>query len=177
MIKYIFLISLFFATLQAKTDLIDCDKIFEQRKDEILREMERIDERQQEFEAYQEASKDLMKQKNEKLSLKLDELNATLTKVEKTKKEVLQLYEDNKKLLEEIKIAKDDKVRDTYLKMKDKKAAAILDNMPRDKAAKILFTLNPKKISKIMAKMNPVYASEVTLLLKEGPPFDQNSTK
>ncbi len=177
MIKYLFLISLFLISLQAKTDLIDCDKIFEQRKDEILREMERIDERQQEFEAYQEASKSLMEQKNQKLSLKLDELNATLTKVENTKKEVLQLYEDNKKILKEIKNAKDDKISATYLKMKDKKAATILDNMPRDKAAQILFTLTPKKISKIMAKMNPVYASEVTLLLKSGPPFDQNLTK
>jgi flagellar motility protein MotE (MotC chaperone) len=61
--------------------------------------------------------------------------------------------------------------------MKDKKAAAILDKMPRDKAATILFTLTPKKISKIMAKMNPVNASEVTLLLKAGPPFDQNISK
>ncbi len=177
MIRFLFLCSLLFAIVQAKTSLIDCDQIFDQRKDEILREMERIDERQQEYEAYQEASKALMEQKNQKLSLKLDELNATLTKVENTKKEVIQLYEDNKKILEEIKNAKDDKISATYLKMKDKKAATILDNMPRDKAAKILFTLTPKKISKIMAKMNPVYASEVTLLLKAGPPFDRNSTK
>jgi len=174
MIRIFLLLFMIFISVEAKTDLLDCDKVFEQRKDELLREMERIDERQQEFEAYQEASKALIEQKEKKLSKKLSELNATLTKVETTKKEIIDLYEENKKVLEEIEKAKDDKISATYLKMKDKKAAAILDNLPRNKAALILFNLTPKKISKIMAKMDPVKASDVTLLLKAGPPFDKN---
>lgn len=174
----VFLILLFIISLSyAKTPLVDCDQIFEQRKDELLREMERIDQRQQEYEAYQEASQTLMDQKEQILSQKLDELNATLTKIEKTKKDVIELHVENKKLLQQIKEAKDDKISSAYLKMKEKKAAVILDNMTQAQAAKILFNLTPKKISKIMAKMDPINASEVTLLLKAGPPFDINNTK
>ena len=85
--KKIFLIlSFLFSLSLAKAPLVDCDQIFELRKDELLREMERIDERQQEFEAYQEASKALIDQKNEKLSKKLDELDATLKEIEDKKK-------------------------------------------------------------------------------------------
>ncbi len=176
--KKTFLILSFLISLSyAKAPLVDCDQIFELRKDELLREMERIDERQQEFEAYQEASKTLIDQKNEKLSKKLDELNVILKEIEDRKKEILEIHAKNRELLEQIKVAKDDKVRDTYLKMKDKKAATILDKMAIPKAAAILFTLTPKKISKVMAKMDPNNASKVTLLLKAGPPFDNNITK
>ncbi len=176
--RRVFLILSFLLSLSfAKVPLVDCDQIFELRKDELLREMERIDERQQEFEAYQEASKTLIEQKNEKLSKKLDELDATLKEIEDKKKEIAKIHTQNKELLDQIKVAKDDKIRDTYLKMKDKKAATILDTMPIPKAAGILFTLTPKKISKIMAKMDPNNASQVTLLLKAGPPFDDNITK
>jgi len=176
MIRYLFSLLLFLTLLDANKDLLDCDSVFEQRKDELLREMERIDEREQEFRAYQEASKALMEQKNKKLSQKLNELNEKLAKSEATKKEIIKLYEDNKKLLSEINEAKDDKISNAYLKMKDKKAAKILDDMTRAEAAEILFNLTPKKISKIMEKMNPANASDVTLLLKAGPPFDSNTS-
>jgi flagellar motility protein MotE (MotC chaperone) len=175
--KSVLITVLFIVSAMAKSSLLDCNQVFEQRKDELARELDRVDKRQQEFEAYQEASMELMDKKKRKLREKIDELNATLTKVEATKKEVIKLYEDNKKTLDDIQTSKDNKISATYLKMKEKKAAAILDNMPREKAAKILSMLTPKKISKIMEKMNPIYASEVTLILKEGMQKDGNFTK
>ena len=159
------------------TDLIECNKIFEQRKNEILRELDRLDDERQAFELYKDAQNSLLEKKEKKIAQKLQEVNATLQKVTQTKQEIVKLYDDNKKLLEEIKKAKDDKITAAYTKMKDSKAAAILDSMPKPKSASILFNLKPKKIAKIMAKMDPDIASAVTQLLKKGPPFDLNQTK
>ncbi len=164
-------------TLVSAKDLVDCNAVFEQRKGEILRELDRLDEEQQSFELYKEAQLSLIRKKEQKLTQKLAEVNATLQKVSQTKKEIVALYEKNKKMLEEIKKAKDDKITASYLKMKDSKAAAILDAMTRPQAAKILFNLTPKKIAKVMAKMDPDIASAVTTLLEQGPPFDSNRTK
>ncbi len=157
--------------------VVDCNKIFEERKSELLRLMDRLDEEEQSFEIYKDAQNALLEKKKQKLDEKLKEVNATLKKVQNTKRQIVELYDKNKKLLEEIKKAKDDKITGAYLKMKDSKAAAILDAMPRVRAAKILFNLTPKKISKVMAKMDPDIASEVTALLTKGPPFDLNRTK
>ncbi len=175
--KFILMLALLFGTLTQAKDLVDCNAVFEQRKGEILRELDRLDEEQQAFELYKEAQRALIDKKEKKLSQKLAEVNATLQKVTATKKEIVDLYEKNKKLLEEIKKAKDDKITASYLKMKDSKAAAILDAMPQPEAARILFNLTPKKIAKVMAKMDPDIASKVTELLVKGPPFDSNLTK
>lgn len=175
--KFILMLALLFGTLTQAKDLVDCNAVFEQRKGEILRELDRLDEEQQAFELYKEAQRALIDKKEKKLSQKLAEVNATLQKVTATKKEIVDLYEKNKKLLEEIKKAKDDKITASYLKMKDSKAAAILDAMPQPEAARILFNLTPKKIAKVMAKMDPDIASKVTELLIKGPPFDSNLTK
>lgn len=177
MTHFILLVFVIVNLYSADSKLIDCDKVFEARKDEMLRELERIEHRQEEFEALQEATNSFMNQKKKKILANMNELNATLQKVENTKKDVLDLYEKNKKLLEDINNIKDNKISETYLKMKDKKAAAILDKMPKVEAANILFHLTAKKISKIMARMDPVIASSVTLILKKGPPFDKNVTQ
>lgn len=174
--RFLLFVILLAGSLQAK-DLVDCNAVFEQRKGEILRELDRLDEEQQAFTLYKDAQLALIQKKERKLSQKLSEVNATLQKVTRTKQEIVALYEKNKKLLDEIKKAKDDKITASYLKMKDSKAAAILDAMPRPKAAHILFNLTPKKIAKVMAKMDPNIASEVTTLLQKGPPFDTNATK
>jgi len=57
------------------------------------------------------------------------------------------------------------------MKMKDSKAASILDAMDQKDAARILFGLKASKISKIMAKMNPQNAAEITKLLEENKAF------
>ncbi len=175
--RYLLLFSLLLSTILHAKDLVDCNAVFEQRKGEILRELDRLDEEQQAFELYKEAQLALIAKKEEKLARKLAEVNATLQKVSQTKKEIVTLYEENKKMLEAIKKARDDKITASYLKMKDSKAAAILNAMDRPDAAKILFNLTPKKIAKVMAKMDPQIASEVTILLEKGPPFDSNTTR
>ncbi len=177
MIKSFLIIAIMITTLFAKTSTVDCNKIFELRKKEIAKELERIDEQVQSLEALRSANEELLLKKETQLLKKEEEVKASLLKVEAIKKDTLALYEKNKKVLTDIKDAKDDKLSQTYLKMKDSKAAAILDNMKQSEAALILFNLSPKKISKIMAKMDPQNASTVTKLLSDGPPFDQNSSE
>jgi flagellar motility protein MotE (MotC chaperone) len=174
----VFVLGLFLLSVSfAETQLIDCDKVFEERKGEILKEMQKLDQLQSEFEAFQEASNSLLDQKKEKVIAKIKELNSTLEEVKKNKEDIVSIFDKNKKLLEEIKNIKDNKISSTYLKMKDKKAATILNNMSKKDVAEILFKLTPKKISTIMSRMDPAIASGVTLLIKKGPPFDENLTE
>ena len=78
-------------------------------------------------------------------------------------------------MLELIDAKKNEKVGESYEKMKDGAAAAIIEKLPTHEAAAILFGLPAKKISQVMAKMNPQIASEVTQRLRIGPPFSENN--
>jgi len=175
--KIVFLLVIMIGQLIAENATVDCNKIFELRKQEILKELERIDEQEQSLEALKNANEELLLKKETQLAEKEAEIKNELEKVQKTKEEAVALYEKNKKVLADIKDAKDDKLSQTYLKMKENKAAAILDKMEQGEAALILFNLTPKKISKIMAKMNPTNASTITKLLSDGPPFDKNASE
>ena len=64
----IFFVLLLPNLLQAEGRLFSCNKIFEQRKEELLLELERIDEQQQSIEALKEATNHLLK-KREKNNL------------------------------------------------------------------------------------------------------------
>lgn len=76
-----------------------------------------------------------------------------------------------------VEAKKNEKVDDTYIKMKDA-MTSILEKLPLNEGASILFGLPSKKISQIFAKMNPQTASDLTQRLKKGPPFvDDNQTK
>lgn len=175
--KIVLVVSIMITVVWAEKATVDCNKIFELRKQEILKELERIDEQTQSLEALKKANEELLLKKEKQLIEKEEEIKNQLAEVQKTKDEALVLFEENKKVLENIKDAKDDKLSQTYLKMKEGKAAAILDNMKQSEAALILFNLTPKKISKIMAKMDPQNASTVTKMLSDGPPFDDNKTE
>ncbi len=175
--KVLLVMTIMISTLIAANTTVDCNKIFELRKQEIVKELERIDEQAQSLEALKNANEELLFKKETKLLKKEEEVKAELLKVQKTKEDTLALFEKNKKVLADIKDAKNDKVSQTYLKMKEGKAAAILDNMEQSEAALILFNLTPKKISKIMAKMDPQNASLITKLLSDGPPFENNSSE
>ena len=164
-------------TLFAENSSVDCNKIFDLRKHEIARDLERIEEQKQSLEALKNANAALLLKKETQLLEREEEVKLALELAEKTKKEALVVFEDNKKMLASIKEAKDDKLSKTYLKMKDAKAAAILDNMKQHEAALILFNLTPKKISKIMAKMDPNNASGITKLLSDGPPYEAKKQK
>ena len=98
-----------------------------------------------------------------------DEL--TLARAQEEKKQTEQLLKKNEEIVKELKAMTSDKVGEAYGKMKDQAAADVLSAMDRADAASIMYSLSPKKISAIMAKMEPAAASEITLLIKQGPPF------
>ena len=150
---------------------VDCVSIFEARKDEIKKEIARLDEARQSLEAFRASSAALFEERNAKLAAKEAEINATLTRAQEEKKQTEQLLKKNGEILKELKTMTSDKVGETYGKMKDQAAADVLSAMDRADAASIMYSLSPKKISAIMAKMEPVAASEITLLIKQGPPF------
>ena len=150
---------------------VDCVSIFEARKDEIKKEIARLDEARQSLEAFRASSAALFEERNAKLAAKEAEINATLTRAQEEKKQTEQLLKKNDEILKELKAMTSDKVGETYGKMKDQAAADVLSAMDRADAASIMYSLSPKKISAIMAKMEPTAASEITLLIKQGPPF------
>ncbi len=160
---------IFFTTVFAQT--IDCTKVFEERKEELLKEIEKIDEARQSFEALQGATNALFDKQKAKLDSQRDDLNVTMREVTMRENNIKKMIEENKKLLAAINGAKNDKISDTYSKMKDSAAAGILEEMSVDEASSVLFTLQAKKVSKIMAKMTPKKASKITQRLVLGPPF------
>jgi len=160
-----FLFSPLFAVDNQK--LIDCYKIFEQKRAELEAEAEKILEEREAFEALKNTYMALMKKKEEKLKQKEKELNATLEKIESEKKAIEELLKENKKILEEIKKAKLDKVTQSYAKMRPKNAASILSNMNIKDALNILQKLPPKTLAKIFAKMDSAKAAKFTELLQK----------
>ncbi|EKU12148.1 MotE family protein [Campylobacter showae] len=150
---------------------VDCVSIFETRKDELKRELAKIDEARQSLEAFRASSAALFEERNAKLAVKEAEINATLARAQEEKKQTEQLLKKNEEIVKELKAMTSDKVGEAYGKMKDQAAADVLSAMDRADAASIMYSLSPKKISAIMAKMEPTAASEITLLIKQGPPF------
>lgn len=159
-------------------ETIDCTQIFEARKGELLREVEKIDEARQSFEALQAATNSLFDKQKVALKEKENNIEKTKQAIEAKEKKIALMLEENKKLLELIDAKKNDKMDETYIKMKDAAAAAILEKLPVHESAALMFGLPAKKMSQILAKMDPKIASEVTQRLKLGPPFvDNNQTK
>lgn len=157
----------------AQSSTYECNQIFEQRKAELTKKIEKIDEAREAYEALRAATNALLDKKRKMLAQKERDINATLQEVKKKEEEIKSLITKNQELLKAIKEAKDDKISSTYSKMKDSAAAQILTNMKVYEACKILFNLSPKKISKIMAKMPPTKASVITERLLKGPPFKE----
>jgi len=171
-IPLIMIITVFSSNLFSKS-LVDCNQIFEARKDEILRELDKLDDKQEEFELYKEAKLNIIKQKEENLKKREEAVQKALKKAEKLKKDAEKLKKENEEILKNIKIAKEDKISKTYMKMRDSKAAAIFDTMKQKDAARILFGLKASKISKIMAKMDPQNAAVITKLIEENKAFSE----
>lgn len=150
---------------------VDCTQIFEARKAEIAKEIDRIDEQKQALEAFRASVMALYEENNTKLSKKEADLNATMRNIELKKKQIDEEVTKNSKILDELKAMTTDKVSASYAKMKDQAAADILSDMSVAQAASIMYALEPKKISAVMAKMDPKVASNITLMLTKGPPF------
>lgn len=157
---------LFAVSLFASSDrLFECTKIFQERKSELLVELERIDEERQALEALKAATEDLLKKKQVSLELKEEELKKQLEEIKQKEAKLKSMLEENKKILKEIKSKKMSKLALTYAKMKASAAANIIAALPDDEAIKILQELKPKAIGQILAKMPPKRASELTKLL------------
>lgn len=156
-------------------ETIDCTKVFEERKNELLREVEKVDEARQSFEALQAATNALFEKQKTVLKEKESALAKTKAEIEAKEKQIASMLEENKKLLAQVEAKKNDKLDETYIKMKDAAAAAIVEKLPVHEGAAIMFGLPAKKMSQIMAKMDPKIASEITQQLKKGPPFVENN--
>lgn len=161
------------SVLYAET--IDCTQVFESRKGELLREVEKIDEARQSFEALQAATNALFEKQKAALKEKENALAKTKAEIEDKEQKIAAMVEENKKLLEQVQAKKSDKIDETYVKMKDAAAASIIEKLPVHEGAAMMFGLPAKKVSQIMAKMNPQIASEIMQQLKKGPPFVENN--
>ncbi len=157
--------------------IVDCNIIFEQRKAEILREIEKIDEQQQALQALQSATQNVLDQKDADLKKREAALAAEKKELEQREEAIKRLLEKNEKILAEIKNTTQSKIGTTYAGMKDSKSAAILENLPESEAAMILFALDTKVVGKILAKMDPQKAANLTQIIQKGPPFETQETK
>lgn len=149
----------------------DCTAVFEERKSELIEEIEKIDEARQANEALKAANDALYEKKLKYLQKEQAKNEDILRQIKDENEKLAKKNKENKELIASINDIKNNKLSETYNKMKDGSAAAIMESMERGEAANILFTLPPKKVSKIMAKMDPTIASELTVLLTKGPPF------
>lgn len=165
-----------FLNADESNKVIDCNIIFEQRKGEILKELERIDEQQQALQALQSATQNVLDQKEQDLKKRELAITETQKEIQERQEKIERLLKRNEEILKEIKGITQSKIGETYTTMKDSKSAAILQSLPDDEVATILFSLDTKVISKILAKMDPQKAATLTTLLQKGPPFKEDST-
>ncbi|BCZ18655.1 hypothetical protein NHP190012_02970 [Helicobacter sp. NHP19-012] len=161
---------------------LQCNAIFESRKAEINNQLQLLQERALTLQNLQEQTQSLLDQRNAKVAAREKALDTRLKEFEtkekafkdlqaQKEKDLKKLMAQNEKLLKEIKEASTSKVATTYAKMKDSKAAPILQDMPVDQAATILSKLEAKDMGKILAKMDPAKAASLTEMLQKGPPF------
>ncbi|WP_121021270.1 MotE family protein [Helicobacter vulpis] len=161
---------------------LQCNAIFESRKAEIDAQLQRLQERALTLQSLQNQTQSLLDQRSAKvverekaLGVKLKELEDKQAHFkqaqEESEKKLKALIAKNEELLKEIKTASQSKLSSTYAKMKDSKAAPILQDLRPSQAAQILSTLEAKDMGKILAKMDPAKAAMLTEMLQKGPPF------
>ena len=69
------------------TQLLDCNIIFDQRKDEIRQELQAIDERQQALQVLQNATQVILEEKSRKLSEQESQINEKILEFQKAKEQ------------------------------------------------------------------------------------------
>ncbi len=166
--RYLFLallININLFALEKNDKLFECTKIFEDRKNELLVELERIDEQKQALDALKVATEDLLKKKANDLNVRESQIDGKYDDVTKKEASIKAMLQENKKILEEIKNTKMDKIAQTYAKMKPAAAAGVLSDMDEKTAVQILTSLKPAIVGKIFAKMDVQKASKLTTML------------
>ncbi len=166
--KYLVLVVFFYMSVFAfeKSDkLFECTEIFKVRKGELLIELERIDEQKQALEALKNATEDLLKQREAKVSYEAEVVETKRVEVSQKEVAIKSMLKKNEEVLKQISDIKLNKIAQTYSKMKPAASANILSNMDKDDAALILQSLKPKIVGKILTKMDSKKASALTLIL------------
>ena len=161
----LFLIFTSLFSLQTSDKLFECTEIFQERKSELLVELERIDEQKQSLSALKTATEELLKQKGLKLDRREEILNTQEAKISKKEKITKDMLTKNKAILKELKELKMDKIAQTFAKMKAGASAKILSDMDAQDAVAILQSLKPKTVGKILTKMDAKKASKLTQIL------------
>jgi flagellar motility protein MotE (MotC chaperone) len=167
-----FCLAIFAAEKGATLSTQECNKIFEQRKYELQLQLERIEEKTQALDALNSAQKHQQVQREEVLQNKINQLNSNLNEIKQKEQNIKNMLDENKKVLEETKVAKESKVKDATVKMKPGAAAAMLSEMNATQAASILYTMEPKKMAEFIGKMDPKKAAGILNRINQGPPFD-----
>ncbi|MEA1982242.1 MAG: PDP protein [Campylobacterota bacterium] len=168
--KLLLLISFLFTSLfslQTSDRLFECTEIFKERKNELLVELERIDEQKQALGALKTATEELLKQKESKLLLQEESVEAKLAEITEKEERVKSILLRNEAVLKEIKSTKMSNIAQTFSKMKPAAASNILSDMSAQDATAILQSLKPKVVGKILTKMDAKKASELTKLLSK----------
>lgn len=173
---------------QTSKQLLQCNAIFDARKGELKEQIRQLDEKTQSIQALENATQNLLdkreaklKERENALSIKLKEIEDKQAKEEAQNKQrqdqIKALIAKNEDILKQIDDAKNNKLAQTYAKMKDSKAAPIIENLPQDEAASILFALSAQDMGKILSKMDPKKAADLTEILKKGPPFEKQKSQ
>ena len=163
---YLLLSTSIFA-MQTSDKLFECTKIFQDRKSELLVELERIDEQKQALESLKIATEALLKEKESKLGIKEESVNKKVLEITKKEASIKKMLKKNSLILKEMKSIKMSKIAQTFAKMKATASANILSGMDPKEAILILQSLKPKTVGQILTKMDAKKAANLTLLLSE----------
>ena len=173
-------------TQNSSSQIIQCNIIFEQRKNEILDKIKDLEDKTQSLKILQKASEDIFTQRQNQIKTQEQALKEKEKEILEKEKALNQANQDsqdkikkliakNEEILRQIQDESTNKLAQTYSKMKDSKAADILSDLPENQAAGILFLLKAQDIGKILAKMDPRKAASLTERLRKGAPFEDET--
>lgn len=145
----------------------NCSAFLAEKQKEIDLKIEELDEARQALESYKAAFLAIQKEKEERNENLLAEMKKQEAKINEIRNHNAKILAEIRQLKEEIIENKANKVSQTYAKMKDASAAAILETMDENEILKIFLTLEPKKLSAILSKMTPAKAGEITKMLND----------
>lgn len=180
------IIILLFSILVANAD--DNELIYAQKREEILREYEKLELKKQELNSLNNASQKLFAQREAKLLKQEENLKKILLEItqkeqniskmnEESEQKISKMLAKNEEILKQIKDGNKDKMLEVYTKMKDAKVASVLSQMDDKEAVRILYRLEPKKIAGVMAKLDEKKAALYTDLIKRAVMLDDNASQ
>lgn len=172
MIRLFFVCFLYVLYVFGDDSIVNCNIIFEQRKDELLSEIRNIEEQKRMMITLHNEQQALNDKKLQELQLKEQKVESLLKEAKDKEAEIKALIKQNETILSNIQNANNNKISQTYSRMQDSKAAPIIENMPLKDAAELLYSMEAKDMSKILSKMNPQKAAKLTEILRSGPPFE-----